>query len=197
VRSREDALRSVRRYVWSALGGMPWRVRLELDGRFKRPFVLVSSPPAGPLVPGGPGSVRQALPLLVQAYPVLPPAGPMRTTEARLRAERAGELLIQALTIGAADIADPTVRGYHGRIPLWDYTDDDGEPLPLEGEGAVATRRFYCDYLSVDDGWTVQVQPEAAERQLFVARLNLRVQWFRNARLRSGDVTLQRVEIQT
>lgn len=195
MREREDALRSVRRYVASALGSPPWRVRLAMDARFRRPFALVSTPVASPLTQAGPGTLREDLPIVVQLYPGMPGAGPMRATEARLLAERAGELLTQALAIGVADSVDPAVRGFTGRIPLWDYHDEAGTPLPLEGDASVATRRFTPDYLWVPDGWTVHVQPEASEDQLFVAIANLRVQWFRSSRLRSAGTTLQSVRI--
>lgn len=195
MREREDAIRSVRRYVSSALGSPPWRVRFEMDARFKRPFALVNPPPTGgDVTVDGVSSARQQLPLVIQAYPEEPDAkGPAGTSEARMRAERAAELITQALLVGVVDGVDPEVRGYTHRIPLWDYHDDAGEPLPLDGPQSVATRRHAPDYLWVADGWSVYVQPEASERQLFVAIANLRVQWFRSTQLAPTGPPLETV----
>lgn len=196
MRTYEDALRSVRRYVFSAMGGKPWRTRTEMDARFKRPFALVDAPTPSPMSQAGPSSMRQALPITVQLYPPPPTAGENRNTEARMLAARAGELLTQALTIGVADIEDPTVRGYFHRIPLWDYTDDLGNPLPFDGRASVATKREHCDYLLVDDGWSVHTRPEASEQQLFVAVATLRVQWYRSTLLKATGVPLASATIQ-
>jgi hypothetical protein len=195
MREREDALRSMRRFVFNALGGPPWRVRLAMDGRFKRPFALVSTPTPGAVQQAGPSAVRQDLPVIVQLYPALPGDGPSRATEARLLAERAAELLTQAIGVGVADLEDPTVHGYQQRIPLWDYHDAEGTPLVLDGPDSVAVQRLRPDYLWVADGWTVHVQPEASEDQLFVALANLRVQWYRSSRLRPQGELLQSVQI--
>lgn len=196
MRSYEDALRSVRRFVFSAMGGEPWRVRTEMDARFKRPFALVDAPTPSPMSMAGPSSYSQALPISVQLYPVEPADGPNRNTDARMRAARAGELLNQALTFGVVDVADPTVRSQRQRIPLWDYSDDAGDPLPYDGAASVSTKREHCDYLLVDDNWTVHTRPEASEQQLFVAVANLRVQWFRSSALRSRGTPLVSARIQ-
>lgn len=164
---------------------------------FKRPFALVETPVRATLRRDAPETVRQTLPFTVKLWPVEPAAGPSSETEARLRAERASEQLTIGLLAGVADQADPTVRGYPGRIPLWDYHDDEtGEPLPLSGPQSVATRRHSIDYLLLTDDWDVHVQPETQDGQLFVAVANLRVQWFRGSRLRSAGTTLASVDIQ-
>lgn len=203
MRTNEDAIRSVRRWVASALGSPPWRVRLAMDGRFKRPFALVDTPTQRSDSQAAAATVLHDLPIQIHLYPLVPddPVN-VRASAARLIAERAGELLTTALALGVVDAADPTVRSYYGRIPLWDYTDADGNPLPLESTAAdpmasVATRRYAPDYLWVPDGWTVRVMPEASEDQLFVVVANLRVQWNRNAHLRSPGTTLTSVQIET
>lgn len=206
MRTQADALRSVRRYVTSALGSPPWRVALSME-RFKRPFAFVNDPAQGPVQMAGPSSVRQSLPVVVQLYPPLPGDGVDRAAASKIAAINAGELVNQALMVGVPDAATevlraadpelPVVRGHYRRIPLWSYEYPDGSPLPLDGDESVAWERFHCDYLWVDDGWSVQTRPEASEDHLFVAIVNLRVQWFRSSALRSAGMTLQRVQINT
>lgn len=192
MRTREDAIRSTRRYVASVLGSPPWRVRLGMDARFKRPLAMVHTPIPSGYDHGGVDTALATLEIVVQMFPLEGDS----PTESRMLAERAAEKFGAALLLGAPDAVDPTVRGYRELIPLWDYTDEDGEPLPLEGPDSVAVNRTERDYLKVMRGWTVQTQPEAPDDQLFVSIANLRVQWFRNARLRSTGMLLTDVEIE-
>lgn len=200
MREREDALRSMQRFAFNALGGPPWRTRLAMIG-FRRPFALLNAPVPAADARVGAETVRDSLNLVMQLYPELPTPGPLRAVEARLVAERAAERMIRALRAGVPDLRDPTVHSWQNRIPLWDYHDATGAPLPLSGPESIATRRNAPDYLLVDEGWTVHVQPEAGEDQLFVALVNVRVQWLRSARpiTRPGvdGPLLERVEIDT
>lgn len=188
MRTREDVLRSMRRYVAACMAAgakaeeSKWRVRLEGDASFRRPFALVSSPVRSSVQPMGSAAARETMPIQVRLFPEQPPAGPGTGTAARLWAERAAARLELRLMVGAPDQADPDVRGYAGRIPLWDYTDADGEPLALEGPESVATRRTPRDFLELMDGWSVHVQPEGPDAQLFVGIADLRVRWWRATR---------------
>lgn len=196
MRQTEDVLRSLRRYVASAMGSPPWRVRLAMDARFQRPFAMVSAPTAVQSAGAGPSTYRDDLPFVIQLYPVEPStAGPMRTTEAKLIALRAAEQLKQSILVGVVDQTDPTVAGAQCRIPLWDYHDEAGEPLPLEGAESIATQRFGPDFMwVVEDSVTADAKAEASQQQLFVGLVNLRVQWFRSSQVQSGGTALESIQ---
>lgn len=191
MRTREDAVRSTRRFVASALGSPPWRVRMAMDGRFRRPTALVQLPTPSGYTPGGVDTVMGEAALTLQLFPT----EAATASASKMLAERAADLLSAALLLGVTDSVDPTVRGYRELIPLFDYTDEHGNPLPLEGPGGVATRRTPKDFLKVRPGWTFQTIPEAPDDQLFTAICELRVQWFRNARVEPGDVVLADLDV--
>jgi hypothetical protein len=190
MRTREDAIRSTRRYIASALGSPPWRVRMDMDGRFKRPTALVQLPNPAGWTPGGVDTVRGTAAITVQLFPEIGTT----SSESKILAERAADLLSDALLLGVPDAHDPTVVGHRELIPLWDYTDTEGNPLPLdEGPQSIATKRTPRDFLIVAPGWTFQTIAEAPDDQLYTTIGELRVQWFRNARLISDGPVLKEV----
>jgi hypothetical protein len=188
MRNQEDAIRSVRRYVGSALGSPPWRVRMRMDGRFQRPTALVQDTSPAGWTAGGVETVAGGMQLSIQLFPPIASSG----TENQLLAQRAADQLSDAIIMGVVDAHDSSVRGYRELIPLWSYTDEDGDPLPL---GMRATKRTPKDFLRVMPGWSFQAIPEAPDDQLFVALGDLRVQWFRNAGLAEDGALLQSVPI--
>ena len=188
MRTAEDAIRSVRRYVAAALGSPPWRVMLAAEeGRFRRPYAVVTNPTGRRTERGGAADTElKSMPVVIHLFPpAVDDAGdPFRASEAKLVAERAAHMVEHAISVGIED-PDPStsVRGFRLLIPLWDYRDATGAWLPLEGPGSTATLRTPRDYLRVEDAWTVEVQPEQSEDQLYVVVVNLRVQWYRGTRL--------------
>lgn len=192
MRLDEDAQRSVRRWC-ASMFGQPWRVRLDMGNqKFKRPFVLIDTPVGRTMPAGGVDTVRPTMPVVIQAFPVefVDPFA------AKMEAERAGEVIKNAILIGVQDALDPTVRGYRQRIPLWDYMDEENVPLPLEGEGSISMRRTPRDYLEVVDGWSVEVLPEASPDQLWNVNVVMSVRWFRNAREPLGGPALSEVRFE-
>lgn len=162
-----------------------------MDGRFERPAALVQLPTPAPWLPGGVDTAMGTAAMYIQLFPEIGATG----SESKLLAERAADKIVNALLIGIPDAHDPTVRGYRERIPLWDYTDSTGKPLPTEGPRSRATKRTSKDFLIVRPGWTFQTLPMAADEQLFTAICDLRVQWFRNARLLSDGPVLKEVRL--
>jgi hypothetical protein len=97
VRTRADALRSMKRYVALALGD-PWEVRLyDEPGTFDRPFALVAKVGAG-LYDGPAHTADIVQPMTVHCYP---DETQFRTVEdAILGAEEVEKLLYEAFRVG-------------------------------------------------------------------------------------------------
>jgi hypothetical protein len=196
MRTQVDALLSVRRWVRSVLPGPPWRVVLAADpGRVERPYAIVATADGATGSREGPELMSMLLPIIVQAFP---PSG-SRPSGSKLVSERVAAALEAAVRAGVVDYADATVRGYPQRIPLWDY--EGGATLDLDGlvnedvlrDGPVG--RLRPDYLLVQDGWKAQSLPEADEGQLYVATLEMRVQWFAPTGLRKTGPDLTGVGV--
>jgi hypothetical protein len=190
VRTPVDALLSVRRWVASVLPGPPWRVLLAADpGRVERPYAIVAPADGATGQHDGPAAVRETLPLVVHAFPDVG----SRPSGSALIAQRVASALDWAVRAGVPDRGAPAVRGFKQRIPLWDYGGVNPDALDsedaLDSSAFVPTRTPH-DYLLVADGWKANVQPEADEGQLFVATLELRVQWFSPTGLRSVGTEL-------
>jgi hypothetical protein len=76
-------------------------------------------------------------------------------------------------------------------IPLFDYGGINAENLTSEGALSMSNPgRLRPDYLRVLDGFKAQSLPQADDGQMFVASLELRVQWFSPTGLRSTGTTL-------
>jgi hypothetical protein len=191
-RTYEDALRSVRRYVAAALGSPPWRVLLAADpGRLEVPYAVVNEPDGFTQGRNGVETDQLSMPVVVMAYP----EQGVRPSESKLAAIRVATVLQDAITYGVPDAAVPSVVGHRQMIPLWNYAPEDA-PLPINHQSGNASDRGAQDYVRVADGWSVRVRPEASEDELFVAVLQMRVQWFRGAGLRSTGRVLRDVLIQ-
>jgi hypothetical protein len=189
-----DALRSVRRYIASALGAPPYRVMLTPEpGRFKRPYAIVAAPSGVAEAPGGVDMVQLSMPIVVHVFP-LPGE---RSSVTRILCAYVEQQLHDALAVGMPDALVPSVRGYRQLIPLWNYNDPDtGVGLPLEGEPAISTARGGRDYLRVANGWNVETRPEVSDEKLSVVVAEFRVQWNRPTRLASDGSLLQTVQVQ-
>lgn len=184
MRTQVDALLSVRRWVRCVLPGPPWRLLLAGDqGRVERPYAIVSSAEGATVTQEGPQLMSNALPVVVQCYP---PSG-SRPSGSKLIAERVASALDLAIAAGVPDFRYPEdVRGATRLIPLWDYGGVD--PDDYESEDVLddsQPTRLRPDYMRVSDGWKASTQPQADTGELFVATLEMRVQWFSPAGLRS------------
>lgn len=194
MRTPLDALLSVRRFVKAVLPGPPWRVMLAADtGRVERPYAIVASADGASGVREGVETVKMVLPVVVHAYP----PESLRSSASKLVSERVASALDAAIRAGMLDYADPTVRGGPQRIPLWDYAG--GLSLSLEDlvdDSALqdaSISRLRPDYLTVSDGWKVQSMPQADTGELFVATLEMRVQWLAPMGLVQSGALLERV----
>lgn len=178
MRTPLDAMLSVRRWVLGVLPAPPWTVLLAGDqGRVERPYAVVASADGATGSQEGQETVRMVLPMVVHAFP----PSVSRASNSKVIAERVAAALDAAIRAGMPDYLDPTVRGRQQRIPLWDY--GGGASLSLEELSAVdlsaaSVSRLRPDFLTVSDGWKTQAMPQADTGDLFVATLEMRVQWF-------------------
>jgi hypothetical protein len=104
VRTTQDALRSLKRYVAELLGD-EWEVKLGVqhEGMFKYPYARVYK--VGPTLFSGPYYEAMATqPMVVHCYPA-----PQETPDAAvLQATLVEELLFQGFRVGAAQLQTPT-----------------------------------------------------------------------------------------
>lgn len=194
MRTSVDALMSVRRWVRSVLPGPPWRIMLAADpGRVERPYAVVNTADGNAVTQDGVNAMRNQLPIVVHAFP---PDG-SRPSASKLIAERVAAGLSRAIEAGVPDYQVPTIRTASKMIPLFDYGGVNPEDYTSEEAlDLAATVRLRPDYLLVADGWKAQSVPQADEGQMFVATLEMRVQWFSAAGLRSAGTTpLQRTRV--
>jgi hypothetical protein len=188
VRTSADALLSVRRWVSNVLPGPPWRVMLAGDeGLVQRPYAVVSTADGVSTSHDVPNTMRNVLPIVVHAFP---PAG-SRASGSKLIAERVAAALSVAVQAGVPDRRVVGLRSRSQLIPLFDYGGINAENLTSEGALSMSNPgRLRPDYLRVLDGFKAQSLPQADDGQMFVASLELRVQWFSPTGLRSTGTTL-------
>jgi hypothetical protein len=191
MRSSEDALRSLKRYVAEALGGS-WEVRLaDEEGVFSRPFAMVWE--SGPAPETSRGVLSEvAAPFTVHAYPATADAFgvPFGAEQAKGQALAALVLLRAAFLVGVG-------VGRPFRVPLWDYSAVSwGAPATARGASAVGTGggSVHGDYMRVDDFSLNKVRDDVAEG-LWTVVCQMRLGWRRPGRLPSGTVTVERVDV--
>lgn len=173
MRTKEDALRSLARYISESLGEA-WEVGLFADqGTFERPGVAVRT--AGPMLVGGSRhTLDNTLPVAVYAYPE--EGGSVEAGYVNAMATE--ESLWQAFNVGIAE-------GHPWRIPLYDY---EGVPITEGSE-----MRRYPDYLRVVDLSIDSTQaPEDEMKWTVIA--SLRLTWKRAGELAPGTRLAQELQ---
>ncbi len=104
MRSQEDALRSVAKFMADVLGPQ-WEVRFAVEqGTFKRPFCRVGFAGARPNPTGPAHTVEQTRPMIVHLYPLVPET----PEQAHLDAARLEEQVDRAVMEGAGRQLPPT-----------------------------------------------------------------------------------------
>lgn len=173
MRSEVDALRSLAKYVYYALGD-EWEVRLAFEeGTFKRPFARVGF--AGRAVVSGPAHTID----VTQAFNVLcHPVEKTLADEALLEAGRIVGVLNRLFSVGISliDHEDPddpsspevTVKGGARRVPLWDW---DGRSLEQD-----TSKRYVRDYLRVDDAGS-DIVHDPSDDLLKAVACDVRLKW--------------------
>lgn len=165
MRTKNDALRSVARYMNEAFGE-GWEVGYFAEqGVFSRPGVAVRS--AGPLLTAGSRhTLDNTLPVAVYAYP----AEGDTIEEGYANTTAAEESLWQAFNVGIGE-------GHPWRIPLYDY-----EGVPVDRSSSL---RRYPDYLRVVD-LSIDSAQSPEDQQKWTVTASLRLTWKRTGELATG-----------
>lgn len=178
MRTKWDAVRSVRRYFATALEetrGERWEVVFGQDrGDLRFPFAVVEVIEAPPVV--GPATYADVTqPMQVTLYPE-----PQETVELGLEAALdVEESVFQALRVGHAE-------GRPARIPLFDYQD-----VSLAEESSA---RGDHDYLRVED-FTTRILPDVPDPRRIAVVAGFRVLWRRTGRVPSGSQRVAEVRL--
>lgn len=173
MRSSEDAIRSLKRYV-ATIVGEEWEVRLPDEAEtFTRPFARVM--PAGPLnpLPGSQWIANVSRPFVVLLYPKLGDTA----EETGLAAMRVEDAVFRGFRAGVAE-------GRPLRVPMYDY-----EGVPTV-EGSVARHR--SDFMRVTD-LSVEARQAPDDPNLWVVVTEIRLEWARTAAVVSGGKVVESV----
>lgn len=176
MRTSEDALRSLKRYV-SAILGDAWEVRTPDDeAAFVRPFARVQF--AGPMnmMAGSQFVAEMNRPFTVLAYP--PPGETIG--DSVLAAARVEDAIFQGFRAGGVGGGRPL------RVPLFDYA---GVP---NTDGSVA--RFGSDFMRVAD-LSVNSVGDPENAALWTVVVDIRLRWARTAAVVSGGKVVESVGI--
>jgi len=175
MRTENDAIRSVKRYLAIALGD-EWEVRMWTDeGSFKPPLARVAE--ASPALYD---SMRVQT-NIIQALQVHCFSAPAEsTTAAMIQAREVKQLLVTAIEVGV-DLARPR------RIPLYDY---DGI-----AESEPSTKRSYYDFLRVLD-LSLNVVQDSDDPNVVVVVADLRIAWSQATTVAPETVTVNSLRVQ-
>lgn len=178
MRTPQDALRSLHKYVALVLDP-DWEVRLwDEEGTFKRPFARVSK--IGPTLP----TPASALVVdVTQAMAVYLQPQEQQTVEASiLVAEKVEDAIYQGFLVGVGP-------GAPLRVPMWDWTG-----IPLDGPGSDATARYEHDYMRiVRPSLSVNRLHDPTDDRLITVVVEMRVTWRRPGRVTKPGTPVQSV----
>lgn len=162
MRTVEDALRSLKRYVAAVLDGTGdvYDVRMAREEPTSRPGAVVRPSAPAVLADGASHTLDIALPFEVMAYP---PAG-SSPAESAVIALQAMDVLQQGLAAGVG-------AGRARRVPLWDYTG-------VAWSGGLATDVQHVGFMRVD-GISVHQRPDMDDDSLAVIIADMRLSWRR------------------
>ena len=172
MRTSEDVLRSLKRYVSVALPAFEVRLSRE-EGAFERPFARVEQ--------GGPGAYAtntgQFLTDITQPFAVYayPPRG-SSPDQALVAAQQVEDALFVAFRVGVTDTTtSPAIPGRPLRVPLLDYASSpigDGTQQDLPGVW------FPQDYVRVID-MSLQPFADPDDNKLWTVSCQVRLAWRR------------------
>jgi hypothetical protein len=209
MRTTEDALRSLKKYIASSLGP-EWEVRLAADDDiFNRPFARVRTTTPGTVMSQGSVTAEYRQSFSILCYP----EEPETAEEARIVAARVEEKLFQALAVGThtpsisqrvvgykADppTDPPTVpavgtgfrRGHPKRIPLYDYTGIALTSPATEGD------RDSRDFMRITGDPTITTLTDPNDALSVVVAAELRMSWVRFAAVPSEAMTVESVTVE-
>ena len=187
MRTTEDCLRSLARYVAETMGE-DWEVRFaEESGTFTRPFAMVWD--AGPeaVTVLTPALSEVSAPFEIHLYPEVE-AEPMNS---KIRAMRAGDRLLRGFTVGVG-------LGRPMRMPIYDYEEVPMDEAGFErGHSQVGTggRSVHGDYARVA-GLQVGRTADENDERLWTVTCSLRLGWRRSGRLPSSARTVTAVKLE-
>lgn len=185
MRTPYDALRSMHRYAFQALGD-EWEVRLEgAQGTFKRPFCRVKFNTPGTIRPMGQWHKEYRRTFGILCYPAL------KDTEedAQLEAVRVESLLDVALSAGIDEASFDAARNrrHPNRIPLYDWTGIAMNEDVVE-VGNPGADRAKNDFIHVSDPVTVDSVPDPDNDYAFVVVAEVRGYWMQSMAIPSSGV---------
>lgn len=183
----DDVIRSLRRFVWLALGIdpatlKPWTVRTQRTRAAddQRPVAVVeeatplSTPHSRATIPQG--DVQKMQGFAVVCYPVLRTSAPESAQEAR----RVATLIDRAFSCGlVTDDVPPVNIGGPWRLPIYDF-----RGVPIVGDAA--TRQGPADpymHANVDETFSVRAVPDAMDELRFTVVANVRLTWWLGGRI--------------
>lgn len=175
MRTENDAIRSVKRYLAEALGD-EWEIRLWTDeGSFRPPLARVSE--SSPSVyTSHRVATDVVMALQVHCYAVPAPS----TSAAMLAARDVKQLLVRAFELGVG-LAWPR------RIPLYDY---DGVP-----ETAGSNARNTYDFLRVRD-LSINTVQDGNDPNVVVVVADLRIAWSQQTTIDPGYQTVESLRVE-
>lgn len=190
MRTPNDSLRSMKRYVALALGP-DWEVRLSSEkGTFNRPYARVALVPSMEF-----STVRLPQTQIIASFTItaLPVPG-VTADESQVEAMRVADLLWSAFSgPGVQGVGKPAMRvpldsnrPYTNRVPLYDYT---GVPLTGASAAVDETARSPNDFLRVVSPPNVVPMPDPASELLWAIAANIRMSWLRSAAVPSTAST--------
>lgn len=176
MRTHEDALRSVKRYLALVLGDT-WEVRMWADeGSYAAPLAKVAE--SGPALFTS-HRVYTDVVQPVQVHFFLPVAATV--SEAMFAARKLRQQITEAIEIGID-------QGRPRRIPLYDY---DGL-----SESESSSARNYYDYLKVRD-LSVNTVPDSNVPTGVVVVADMRIAWSQYTTVTPDSVTVESVRVTT
>jgi len=179
VRTANDVLRSLSRYVALAVGP-EWEVRYAVEeGAFERPFVRVTpSTPTSWTARGMHYTVGRRT-FTVICFPLVMAS----EEEARIEADRVEELLFQGFSRGVhtPSFSNHSGRAHPLRVPLYDFS---GIAADRTIEDAVAAdglpRRAANDFVRVVETPSFGAIPDLNEDRAYMVTGDLRLEWDRS-----------------
>ena len=175
MRTENDAVRSLKRYLAIALGS-EWEVRMWTDeGSFKPPIARVAE--STPAIYSS-KRVQTDIVMGMQVHCFTAPAA--SASAAMVQAREVKQLLVTAFELGV-DLARPR------RIPLYDYDGlDESEP---------STKRSYYDFLRVQD-LSLNVAQDTDDPNVVVVVADLRIAWSQATTVSPETVTVNSLRVE-